>query len=184
MSGASQAKLYDVHAATNSPLAREALERIAQLFVIEAGINGHAPTHRLASRRELSLPKLDTLRAFLEQSLATISKKSSPACWPALVRFTTDGRLEITNNAAERAIRPIALGRKNWLFAGSDNGGRRAATIYTITQTAILNGHDPEAYLANILARIVDHPSNQIDELLPWRWCPTGQAQPSTEKAA
>ena len=82
------------------------------------------------------------------------------------------------------AIRPLALGRKNWLFAGSDNGGRRAATICTITQTATLNGLDPEAYLRDILARIADHPINRIDELLPWRWRPTGQAQASTEKAA
>jgi transposase len=185
-------KLYDVHAATNSPLAREALERIGQLFAIEAEINGHEPAHRLAARQERSLQKLDGLRVFLERALATISKKSSLAGairyslarWPALCRFTTDGRLEMTNNAAERAIRPLALGRKNWLFAGSDNGGRRAATIYTITQTAILNGHDPEAYLADILARIADHPINKIDELLPWRWRPTGEAQASTEKAA
>ena len=185
-------KLYDVHATTNSPLAREALERIGQLFAIEAGINGHPPAYRLAARQARSLPQLDALRAFLEQSLATISKKSSLAGairyslarWPALCRFATDGRLEMTNNAAERAIRPLALGRKNWLFAGSDNGGRRAATIYTITQTAILNGHDPEAYLADILARIADHPINRIDELLPWRWRPTGQAKASSQKAA
>ena len=90
----------------------------------------------------------------------------------------------MTNNAAERAIRPLALGRKNWLFAGSDNGGRRAATIYTITQTATLNGLDPEAYLRDILARIADHRINRIDELLPWRWQPKGPAQASTEKAA
>jgi hypothetical protein len=90
----------------------------------------------------------------------------------------------MTNNAAERAIHPLALGRKNWLFAGSDNGGRRAATLYTITQTAKLNGHDPEAYLADILARIADYPINRIDDLLPWRWRPTGQAQAATEKAA
>ncbi|MFO7477410.1 MAG: IS66 family transposase, partial [Methyloceanibacter sp.] len=114
-------KLYDVHAATNSPLAREALERIGQLFAIEADIKGKDPAHRLAARRELSLPKLDALRAFLEQSLATISRKSSLAGairyslarWPALCRFATNGRLEMTNNAAERAIRPLALGRKN-----------------------------------------------------------------------
>ena len=185
-------KLYDVHAATNSPLAREALERIGQLFAIEAEINGHAPIHRQAVRQERSRPLLDELRGFLEQSLATISKKSSLAGairyslarWPALCRFTTDGRLEMTNNAAERAIRPLALGRKNWLFAGSDNGGRSTATIYTITQTAILNGHDPEAYLADILARVADYRINRIDELLPWRWRPTGEAQASTEKAA
>ena len=185
-------KLYDVHAATNSPLAREALERIGQLFAIEADINGHEPAYRLASRQAQSLPKLDSLRRFLEQALATISRKSSLAGairyslarWPALCRFATDGRLEMTNNAAERAIRPLALGRKNWLFAGSDNGGRRAATIYTITHTATLNGHDPEAYLRDILARIADHPINRIDELLPWRWRPTGQAKASSQKAA
>jgi len=185
-------KLYDVHAATNSPLAREALERIGQLFAIEADIIGHEPAHRRATRQERSLPQLQALAAFLEQSLATISRKSSLAGairyslarWPALCRFTTDGRLEMTNNAAERAIRPLALGRKNWLFAGSDNGGRRAATIYTITQTARLNGHDPEAYLADILARIADHHINRIDELLPWRWRPKGQAPASTQKAA
>ena len=185
-------KLYDVHAATNSPLAKEALERIAQLFAIEAEINGHEPAHRLTARQERSLPQLGQLAAFLEQSLATISRKSSLAGairyslarWPALCRFATDGRLEMTNNAAERAIRPLALGRKNWLFAGSDNGGRRAATIYTITETAKLNGHDPEAHLADILARIADHPINRIDELLPWRWPSTAQTQASTEKAA
>jgi transposase len=185
-------KLYDVHAATNSAIAREALEQIGRLFAIEAEINGHAPQHRLATRRELSLPKLDALRRFLDQLLVTISRKSSLAGairyslarWPALCRFATDGRLEMTNNAAERAIRPLALGRKNWLFAGSDNGGRRAATIYTITQTAKLNGHDPEAYLAEILARIADHPINRIDELLPWRWRPAREARASTEKAA
>jgi transposase len=185
-------KLYDVHVATNSPLAREALERIGQLFAIEAEINGHASIHRQAARQESSQPLLDELRGFLERALEQISKKSSLAGairyslarWPALCRFTTDGRLEMTNNAAERAIRPLALGRKNWLFAGSDNGGRRAATIYTITQTAKLNGHDPEAYLADILARIADHPINRIDELLPWRWRPTGQAQTSSQKAA
>mgnify|MGYP001818034941 FL=1 len=185
-------KLYDVHAATNSPLAKEALERIGQLFAIEADINGHAPAYRLAARQARSLPKLDALRTFLEQSLATISRKSSLAGairysltrWSALVCFASDGHLEMTNNAAERAIRPLALGRKNWLFAGSDNGGRRAATIYTITQTATLNGHDPETYLADILARIADHPINKIDELLPWRWRPAREARASTEKAA
>ena len=114
-------KLYDVHAATNSPLAKAALERIGQLFMIEAEINGHAPARRLAARQAQSVPKLDGLRSFLEQSLATISKKSSLAGairyslarWPALCRFATDGRLEMTNHAAERAIRPLALGRKN-----------------------------------------------------------------------
>ena len=185
-------KLYDVHAATNSPLAREALERIGQLFAIEAEINGHASTRRQAARQERSQPLLDELRGFLERALEQISKKSSLAGairyslarWPVLCRFTTDGRLEMTNNAAERAIRPLALGRKNWLFAGSDDGGRRAATIYTITQTATLNDLDPEAYLRDILARIADHPINRIDDLLPWQWRPAAEAPASTEKAA
>src|SRR5208282_4064536 len=88
--------------------------------------------------------------------------------WDALTRYTTDGRLEISNNAAERAIRPLAIGRKNWLFAGSDTGGERAAVMYTITETAKLNGLNPEAYLRDIIARIADHPAKHIDELLPW----------------
>ena len=85
-----------------------------------------------------------------------------------MTRYATDGRLEISNNAAERAIRPLAIGRKNWLFAGSDTGGERAATIYTIIETAKLNGIDPEAYLRDIITRIADHPAKRIDELLPW----------------
>jgi transposase len=90
--------------------------------------------------------------------------------WLALTRFTGDGRLEMTNNAAERAIRPLALGRKNWLFAGSDSGGDRAAMIYTIIETAKLNGVDPYAYLADVLGRIAEHPILAINELLPWAW--------------
>jgi len=92
------------------------------------------------------------------------------ARWDALTRFTTDGRLEMTNNAAERAIRPLALGRKNYLFAGSDAGGRRAAVLYTLIATARLNGLDPEAWLADVIERIADHPASRIGELLPWNW--------------
>ena len=88
--------------------------------------------------------------------------------WPSFTRYTTDGRLEICNNAAERAIRPLTLGRKNWLFAGSDTGGERAALMYTILQTAKMNGLNPEAYLCDIISRIADHPINKIDQLLPW----------------
>ncbi len=153
-------KFFDVHASTASPIALEALERIGKLFAIEAEIRGGDPSHRLTVRQERSRPLLDDLRAFLERSLGQISRKSSLAGairysltrWAALCRYTEDGRLEISNNAAERAIRPLAIGRRNWLFAGSDAGGQRAATLYTIIQTAILNGHDPEAYLRSILA--------------------------------
>jgi hypothetical protein len=169
-------KYFDVHASTASPIALEALERVGRLFAIEAEIKGEDPSRRLAVRQERSRPLLDELRAFLERSLNQISRKSSLAGairyslsrWAALCRYTKDGRLEISNNAAERAIKPLALGRKNWMFAGSDAGGRRAATLYTILQTATLNGLDPEAYIRDVLARIPDHRINRIDELLPW----------------
>jgi transposase len=170
--------IYEVHAKAKSPLSEEALERIAALFVIEKTINGKEPAERLAVRQEKSLSLLAELKAFFEATLLKISGKSSLAGairysltrWDALLRYTTDGRLEMTNNAAERAIRPLALGRKNWLFAGSDTGGDRAAMMYSIIQTAKLNGLDPEAYLRDIIDRIGDHPINQIDELLPWNW--------------
>jgi transposase len=171
-------KLFEVHAATGSAIAKEALERIAALFEIEAQINGHAPGRRHAVRQERSLPLLTDLKDFLDAALASISRKSSLAVairyslsrWPAFSRFAADGRLEMTNNAAERAIRPLALGRKNYLFAGSDSGGRRAAILYTLIQTTILNDLDPEAYLRNVLGSIADHPINRIDDLLPWSW--------------
>ena len=171
-------KLYDVHQATASPVAQDALEKIAQLFALEKAIRGQPPERRLAVRLEHVGPMLDELKHFLDASLGRISGKSTLAQairyatsrWDALTRFTTDGRLEMSNNAAERALRGVVLGRKNYLFAGSDAGGRRAAVLYTIIETAKLNGLDPEAYLADILARIADHPAKRIDELLPWRW--------------
>jgi hypothetical protein len=124
----------------------------------------------------------------LERALASISRKSTLALairyslsrWPALCQFAHHGRLEMTNNSAERAIRPLALGRKNYLFAGSDRGGCRAAILYTLIQTAVLNGLDPEAYLRAVLARIADHPINRIDDLLPWAWA----TSPTTAAAA
>ena len=180
--------LYEVHLATASPIAKEALERIADLFAIERELRGREPEARLDARRERSLPLLEGLRAFLDASLARISGKGSLARairyvlsrWEALTRFTTDGRLEMSNNAAERAIRPLALGRKNYLFAGSDAGGRRAAAVYTIVETAKMNGLDPEAYLADVLGRIADHPANRVDELLPWNWRAPGGSRPSS----
>lgn len=136
------------------------------------------PEERRRVRRDRSVALLEDLKAFLDASLARISGKSSlaqairyaRARWEALCRFAGDGRLEMTNNAAERAIRPLALDRKNYLFAGSDAGGRRAARLYTLIETAKLNGLDPEAWLRDVLARIADHPINQIDEFLPWNW--------------
>ena len=131
---------------------------------------------------------LADLKAFLDATVAKISGKSSLAGairyatsrWAALTRFVDDGRLEMTNNAAERAIRPLALGRKNYLFAGSDEGGRRAAIMYTLIETARLNDVDPEAWLADVIARIADHPINRVGELLPWNWSPV----PAQAKAA
>jgi transposase len=129
--------------------------------------------------RELqSVPRLGELERFLRAALSQISGKSTLAGairyalsrWDAFTRYTCDGRLEMSNNAAERAIRPLVLGRKNYLFAGSDSGGVRAAKMYTII---LLNRLDPEAYLRDIFARIADHPINRIEELLPWRWMPT-----------
>jgi transposase len=163
----SRRKLFDMHANTGSTLAQEALERIAALFQIEAEINGRAPEERRAVRQERTLPRLADLKDVLERALTSISRKSGLAVaighslsrWPALVRFTGDGRLEMTNNSAERAIRPLALGRKNYLFAGSDSGGCRAAILHTLIQTAVLNGLDPEASLRAVLAGIADHRS-------------------------
>jgi transposase len=174
----SRRKLFDVHAATGSAIAQEAIERIAALFQIEAEINGRDPEARRAVRQERVVPKLAELKGFFETALASVSRKSALAVairyslsrWQALTRFAADGGLEMTNNAAERAIRPLALGRKNYLFAGSDSGGRRAAILYTLIQTATLNGLDPEAYLRDVLARIAEHPIKRIDDLLPWAW--------------
>jgi transposase len=171
-------KIYDVHAETGSPAAREALERIARLFAIEADIRGRDPADRAEARRRRSAPILIELKCFLDATLATISGKSSLAGairyatsrWAALIRFVDDGRLEMTNNAAERAIRPLALGRKNYLFAGSDAGGRRAAILYTLIETCRLNDIDPEAWLTDVVARIADHPINRLNDLLPWKW--------------
>ena len=173
-------KLYDVYEATASPLAKEALERIAELFAIEARINGRAPPERLAVRQQGAIPLLAELEAFLQKVLSQVSGKSKLAQairyatsrWTALTHYTTDGRLEMTNNAAERAIRPLAMTRKNYLFVGSDSGGIRAAAMYTLIESAKMSGLDPEAYLRDVLARIADHPINRIGDLLPWNWKP------------
>jgi transposase len=169
-------KLYEVHVATKSPAAQELLKRIGELFAIEDGIRGQPPQERQAVRAERSAPLLEQLKNRFEDTLNKVSRKTSLADalryalvrWHALTRYTTDGRLDICNNAAERAIRPLALGRKNWTFAGSDSGGERAAVMYTLIETAKLNGLNPEAYLRLIIDRIADHPAKRIAELLPW----------------
>jgi transposase len=169
-------KFYDLEVAHKSPVASEALERIAALYAIEKEIRGRAPDERLEVRNTRSRPLLESLKQWLEETLGKLSRKSDTAMavryalgrWTALLRFRDDGRLEIDNNAAERALRVVALGRKNFLFAGSDGGGESAAAIYSLVGSAKLNGIDPESYLRNVLSRIADHPINRIEELLPW----------------
>ena len=181
-------KFFDVHASNASPIAKEALDRIGALYGVEDEARGKPPDERRRLRHEQSKPLLDDFRAWLALMKPKLSPNSELAAairytigrWAALNRFLDDGRLEIDNNAAERAIRPLALGRKNYLFAGSDAGGERAAVIYSLTETAKLNGLDPEAYLRDVLARIADHPINRVAELLPWNWT----AALSTAKAA
>lgn len=171
-------KFFDVHHETGSPIAGEALQRIAALFAIEATVTGAPPGRRITVRTEHARPLLDQLKVFLDTALARISGKSSLAeairyalaRWQALSRYLTDGRLEMSNNAAERGMKGPVLGRKNYLFCGSDAGGKRAACIYTILETAKMNGVNPQAYLTDVLARIADHPINKIDALLPWNW--------------
>lgn len=179
-------KFHDVHVATTAPVAEEALQRIGALFAVEREIHGLPPDERRRVRQAQSQPVLDDLAGFLDGALGRLSGKSELAGairyarsrWPALTRYVDDGHLEIGNNAAERAIRPLALGRKNWLFAGSDAGGERAAAVYTLIETARLNGLDPEAYLRDILGCIAEHPVNRVAALLPWSLapCPTSPA--------
>ena len=152
------------------------LERIGALYVVEKEIWGRLPDERRAVRQERSRPLLDAMKAWLDQTLQTLSQKSATAKairyalsrWQALGRYCEDGRIAIDNNAAERALRCVAIGRKNFLFAGSDAGGERAAALYSLLGTAKLNGHNPEAFLREVLARIAEHPIKRIAELLPW----------------
>jgi transposase len=169
-------KFYDIHVADASPIAAEALDRIGRLYGIETDIRGRPPDERQAVRQARAGPELEALHAWLHATVPKLSKKSELALairyalsrWTALTRYRDDGHLEIDNNTAERALRTVALGRKNWLFAGSDDGGDRAATIYSLIGTAKLNGLNPEAYLRHVLERIADHAINKIHELLPW----------------
>jgi transposase len=163
-----------------SPLAVEAVRRIDALFDIERTINGQSAERRGQMRQELSAPLVADLERWLREERPKLSRGNDLAKaidymlkrWPAFTRFLDDGRICLSNNAAERAVRGIALGRKSWLFAGSDRGGQRAAAMYSLIVTAKLNNVDPQAWLADVLARIAGHPARDIDELLPWNWQP------------
>ncbi len=169
-------KLYDLQQAQASPLATEAVKRIGQLYDLEREIRGRLPEERKAFRQARARPLLEALHTWLEVSYGKLSRKSDVAQamhyalsrWTALTRYVDDGHIEIDNNAAERALRVVALGRKNFLFAGSDAGGERAAALYSLLGSAKLNGLDPEAYLREMLTRVAEHPVNRISELLPW----------------
>jgi transposase len=178
-------KFFDLHQGHASPVAKEALERIGQLYGIEKEIRGRSPAERREVRQARSRPLLETMHAWLNATMSKLSKKSDLARaihyalerWAALLVFVEDGRVEMDNNAAERALRTVAVGRKNYLFAGSDSGGERAAAIYSLLGSAKLNGIDPEAYMTAVLRRIADHPINKIEELLPWKLFPVASAE-------
>jgi transposase len=163
-----------------SPLALEAVRRIDALFDIERAINGQSAERRRQVRQETSAPLVADLERWLREERPKLSRGNDLAKamdyllkrWPAFTRFLDDGRICLSNNAAERALRGIALGRKSWLFAGSDRGGQRAAALYSLIVTAKLNDVDPQAWLADVLARIAEHPARDIDQLLPWNWQP------------
>jgi transposase len=171
-------KFFDLAQINKAPIALEAVQRIDALFALEREINGKPPQERRRVRNERSRPLVTALEAWLREQRSKLSARSetgkaiaySLTRWVGLTRFLDDGRLCISNNAAERALRGIAVGRRNWTFAGSDEGGRRAAAIYTLIETAKLNDVDPLAWLADVLARLQDHPAKRLDELLPWNW--------------
>lgn len=167
-----------------SPLALEAVRRIDALFDIERAINGQSAARRWAVRQESSAALIANLELWLREQRAKLSRGNDLAKamdyllkrWPSFIRFLEDGRICLSNNAAERAMRGVALGRRSWLFAGSDRGGQRAAAMYSLITTAKMNDVDPQAWLADVLSRIADHPAQRIDQLLPWNWQPPATA--------
>jgi transposase len=169
-------KFYDIYMVDRSPIAAAALQRIGALYAVERDIRGTLPAQRARVRQERAGPLLDQLHQWLSATLQMVSVKSELAGaikyalvrWTALTRYRDDGRIEIDNNSAERAIRPLVLGRRNYLFAGSDSGGERAANTYSLIGTALLNSRDPYLYLRHVLERIAEHPINRVDQLLPW----------------
>jgi transposase len=167
-----------------SPIAIEVVRRIDALFEIERSINGKSAEERLAVRRTLSRPLVDDLRVYMREQAAGLSRGHDLVKainymlkrWPAFTLFIEDGRVCLSNNAAERGLRGIALGRKSWLFCGSDRGGQRAAAMYSLIVTAKMNRIDPQVWLADVLSRIAAHPAHRLDELLPWNWASQGPA--------
>ncbi|KVK75747.1 IS66 family transposase [Burkholderia sp. MSMB1498] len=174
-------KIHDLHAVRPNAVTEEALRRIGALYKIEEQIRGKPPDERRSVRQAQAVPLLDDMKRWFEATLATLSAKSDTTKairyalnrWPALVYYCSDGCAEIDNLIAERALRGVALGRRNYMFVGADSGGERAAAMYSLIGTARLNGLDPEAYLAYVLERIADHPANRVDELLPWNVAPS-----------
>jgi hypothetical protein len=175
-------RFYELAATGSAPIANEALQRIAALYAIERDVRGRSPQERRAARQQRTRPLLEELELWLRDKLALISQKTRLAegvryalsRWEGLMRFLDDGRIEIDFNAVERSIRPIALNRKNALFAGSDGGGENWAIIASLVETSKLCGVDPHSYLADTLARIVNgHLNSQIDDLLPWAYTTT-----------
>src|ERR1700688_761758 len=156
----------------------EAVRRIDALFEIERSINGRSAEQRRAVRQELSAPLVADLESWMREHRVKLSRGNEVAKamdymlkrWTAFTRLLDDGRICLSNNAAERAVRGIVLGRKSWLFCGSDRGGERAAVMYSLIVTAKMNDVDPQAWLADVLARIAEHPVQRLDDLLPWNW--------------
>uniref|UniRef100_UPI001F5B7F73 IS66 family transposase n=2 Tax=Sphingomonas panni TaxID=237612 RepID=UPI001F5B7F73 len=184
-------KVFDLHERSPTPLTTDILKWIGTLYTVEAEVRGQPPDVRCRTRQEKSRLLVDDLRAVLDAALRRLSPRSDMARaiaygtkrWPALSRFLDDGRLEIDNNIAERALRGVAVGRRNWLFAGSRAGGERAAAIYTVIQTCKANGVDPQTYIADVIAKVAaDWPASRWDELMPWNWMPPAD-QPIAQAA-
>ena len=171
-------KFFELAKLAKAPIAREAVRLIDELFAIERTINGKSPDERRAARQERSKPVVEALGIFLREKRALLSASNDTAKainytlnrWDQFTRFLDDGRVCLSNNAAERGLRGVAVGRRNWTFAGSDEGGRRAACVYTLIETCKLNQVDPQAWLAFVLAKLPDYPAKRIDKLLPWNW--------------
>jgi hypothetical protein len=171
-------KFFELAELAKAPLAIDAVRRIDAIFDIERSINGLPSSQRVTVRQQHVAPLVTSLESWMRTARGRMSRHADVAKaidymlkrWEAFTRFLGDGRICLTNNAAERALRGIALGRKSWLFAGSDRGGQRAAAMYSLMVTARLNDVDPQAWLADVLARIGDHPASRLDQLLPWNW--------------
>ena len=172
-------KVFDLHERIPTPLTTDILERIGALYAVEAEVRGQPPDVRHRARQDRTRVLVDALRTMLDAALRRLSPKFDMAKaiaygtkrWPALCRFLDDGQLEIDNNIAKRALRGVAVGRRNWLFAGSRAGGERAAAVYTVIQTCKANGVDPQGYITDVIARVADDwPASRWDELMPWNW--------------